>query len=109
MGGVVRHPVFGVAMAHTHPTIRTYVTIYGWLVVLTVLEIGVVMLNWPKTAIVLALLGTAVAKAILIALFLMHLKFDRPIIWLLPGIPLILAAVLLLALFPDIVLHATGV
>jgi cytochrome c oxidase subunit IV len=93
-------------MSNTHPTIRTYVAIYGWLILLTGMEVGVVYLGWSKIATVTALLGTSLAKALLIALFFMHLKFDRPIVWLLPGIPIVLAVVLLGALFPDIVFHA---
>ena len=48
-----------------------------------------------------------VIYAWLIALFFMHLKFDRPAVWLLPGIPVLLGIAFVLALFPDIVWHAT--
>lgn len=88
-----------------HPTARTYLAIYGWLIGLTVLEVGVVLAGWPQGAIVTLLVATALAKALLIALYFMHLKFDRPGIWLLPGIPVLLGIVFVLALFPDVVFH----
>ena len=89
----------------SHPTARTYLAIYGWLLGLTVLEVSVVMAGWPQGAIVTLLISTALAKALLIALYFMHLKFDRPVVWLLPGIPVLLGIVFVLALFPDVVFH----
>ncbi len=86
-------------------TARDYAVIYAWLMVLTALEVGGVMLGFPKTAIVILLIATALTKAILIALYFMHLKFDRPVVWLLPGIPVVLGIVFVLALFPDVVFH----
>ena len=92
-------------MTTTHPTARTYLAIYGWLIGLTVFEVGVVLAGWPQDAIVTILIATALAKALLIALYFMHLKFDRPLVWLLPGIPVVLGIMFVLALFPDVVFH----
>lgn len=92
-------------MTATHPTARTYLAIYGWLIGLTVLEVGVVLAGWPQGAIVTLLVATALAKALLIALYFMHLKFARPAVWLLPGVPVLLGVVFVLALFPDLVFH----
>ena len=95
-------------MKHAQPpTAWTYLVIYGWLIGLTVLEVSVVLAEWPRLAVVSLLIATAMAKALLIALYFMHLKFDRRIIWLLPGIPVIVGIVFVLALFPDIVFHLT--
>jgi cytochrome c oxidase subunit 4 len=90
------------------PTAKTYVVIYSWLIGLTVLEVGVVLGGWPKAAVVSMLVATAIAKALLIALYFMHLKFDRRVVWLLPGIPVVVGIVFVLALFPDIVFHLTA-
>ena len=84
---------------------RTYLVIYGWLIAMTVGEVGMVLLGWPKTALVVMLVGTALAKAALIALYFMHLKFDHQAVWLLPGIPIALAIFFVGMLFPDLVLH----
>ena len=87
------------------PTALTYLAIYGWLIGLTALEVGVVLAGWPQGAIVTLLVATALAKALLIALYFMHLKFDRPVVWLLPGIPVVIGIAFILALFPDVVFH----
>ena len=87
------------------PTASTYLAIYGWLVGLTVFEVSVVMAGWPQGSLVALLVSTALAKALLIALYFMHLKCDRPVVWLLPGIPVVLGVVFIAALFPDIVFH----
>ncbi|MBI3615171.1 MAG: cytochrome C oxidase subunit IV family protein [Candidatus Omnitrophica bacterium] len=88
-----------------HPTAGTYLGIYGWLIGLTLLEIGVVLAGWPRGAIVTILIAAALAKALLIALYFMHLKFDRRIVWLLSGIPVVIGIAFVLALFPDVVFH----
>ena len=86
-------------------TVATYLVIFGWLLGLTALEVSVVMAGWPQVAIVTLLISTALAKAMLIALFFMHLKFDRWTVWLLPGIPVMLAVFFVGMLFPDLVFH----
>lgn len=90
-----------------HPTALTYLAIYGWLITLTVLEVGVVLAGWPRGAMVTILIATALSKVFLIALHFMHLKLDRWVVWLLPGIPVAMGIVFVLALFPDIVFHLT--
>ena len=84
-----------------------YLGVYGWLIALTVLEVSIVLAGWPRGAVVGMLISTAMAKAVLIALYFMHLKFDHRIIWLLPGIPILMGVLFVLALFPDIVFHLT--
>jgi cytochrome c oxidase subunit IV len=89
----------------SHLSARNYIAIYVWLLVLTAVEIFVAMSGWPQRAIVIGLVSSSIAKALLIALYFMHLRFDRRIVWLLPGLPLMLGFGFILALFPDIVLH----
>ena len=86
----------------------TYLRVYGWLLALTVLEVGMVWLGWPRAVLAIMLVATALAKALLIALFFMHLKSERLGVWLLPGVPVVLGMVFVLALFPDLVWHAVG-
>ncbi|PIQ85055.1 MAG: oxidase [Candidatus Omnitrophica bacterium CG11_big_fil_rev_8_21_14_0_20_45_26] len=92
---------------HSNATQKQYLIIFGWLGVLTLLEIGAVMFKLPHTALVIFILGTAASKAILIALYFMHLKFESRLTWLLPGIPVVLGLIFIFALFPDMVYQLT--
>ena len=84
---------------------RTAVIIYGWLVVLTLVEVLIVWGGVPKNSGVILMAGTTIGKTLMIGLFFMHIKHDRPIAWLLPGIPILLALAFVAALFPDLVYH----
>lgn len=84
---------------------RTLIFIYAWLVGLTLAEVGIVVVGIPKTAGALLMGGTTLAKVLMIALHFMHMKHDRPLIWLLPAIPVVLALFFVTMLFPDLVWH----
>ncbi len=59
---------------HAHPN---YVGIWLLLAVLTFAELGVAFLgHWPKRLVILILLVMAVYKALLVALYFMHLRFE---------------------------------
>lgn len=92
-----------------HPTpqlsVKSYFVVFGWLLGLTVLEVGIVLAHWPQKALIIMLVSTALAKATLIALYFMHLKFDRRTVWILPGIPVLLGLFFVGMLFPDLVFH----
>ncbi|MFN0118468.1 MAG: cytochrome C oxidase subunit IV family protein [Elusimicrobiota bacterium] len=81
--------------------------VYGWLIFLTLLEAAIVFFNLPKIPGLILMSATTVGKSLLILFYFMHLKFDRPLVWMLPGIPLFLAILFVIALFPDIVFKAT--
>ena len=58
---------------HAHPS---YVGIFVVLAALTALELGVAFLSWPKATLIVILLLLAVWKALLVALYYMHLRFE---------------------------------
>ncbi len=87
--------------------IKHYIVIFGWLAVITALELGAVMLNLPRAGLIIFVIGTAVAKAVIIALFFMHLKSENKLMWWLPGLPIALALFFIFMLFPDMVYHLT--
>ena len=60
------------ATAHTEPN---YMAIFGWLFVLTVVEIAVIFLPIAKLLIAIMLVGLALSKAALVAMYFMHLRF----------------------------------
>jgi cytochrome c oxidase subunit 4 len=68
----------------------------GVLAVLTLLEVGVAFMGFSRTATILALLGMAVWKALLVALYFMHLRFEPTAVRLVAAAPLVPAAILML-------------
>jgi cytochrome c oxidase subunit 4 len=83
------------ATAHTRPN---YILIWLYLFVLTVAEVGLAFeLPVSRNVKLLLLLVLAVWKALLVALFFMHLKFERWRLRMVFIIPLPLAAILVLA------------
>ena len=75
---------------HEHkPNYREYWIIFGALLILTVLEVGVAQVpGISKTLMRLSLVGMALAKAALVALFYMHLKHETKVLRLTVAIPL---------------------
>ena len=81
-----------------HPGAATYLIIAAFLVVLTAMEVTVFYLYALHPVLVPLLIVLAAAKFALVAMFYMHLKYDR---WLLTGVfifPLIIATLLLVSL-----------
>lgn len=78
---------------------REYGFIFIWLTALTALEVGVVYLPIAKALMVTGLIGLALAKATLVALFYMHLKSEtqifRRVIGYCLAIPAVYAVVLI--------------
>ena len=85
--------------AHTEPN---YIGVFWWLLALTVLEIAVIYTPLAKLIIVILLVGLALTKATLVALYFMHRKFERSTLGLIALTPLILCVFLILMLLPDI-------
>ena len=85
---------------HAHPK---YLLIFVYLAVLTAAELGVAFLPWPKKVLILCLLVLAVWKALMVALFYMHLKFEPTRLRLLVISPLPLAVILIAAVITEFV------
>ncbi|HYK83006.1 MAG TPA: cytochrome C oxidase subunit IV family protein [Gemmatimonadales bacterium] len=83
------------ATAHKRPN---YLLIWAYLAVLTAAELGLAFqLPIPRNWKLVLLLLLAVWKALLVALFFMHLKFERWNLRILAIIPLPLALIFLFA------------
>lgn len=85
--------------AHAEPN---YIGVFWWLLALTILEIAVIYMPWARLIIVILLVGLALSKASLVALYFMHLKFERVTLGVIAVTPLILCVFLILMLLPDI-------
>jgi len=79
-----------------------YMTVFWWLLALTIAEVAVAYMSLPKLIMVILLVGMAFTKAALVALFFMHLKFERSTLTWIALTPLILCIFLSLMLMPDI-------
>lgn len=80
-----------------------YLSVFIWLTVLTVIEVAVVYMPVAKLVIATALIGLAVSKAALVAIYFMHLKFEHKVLWWIAVIPAILCVFLILMLLPELV------
>jgi cytochrome c oxidase subunit 4 len=89
-------------MAVAHHEEPNYMGVFWWLLVLTILEIAVIYAPIAKMAIALLLIGMALTKATLVALYYMHLKFERRTLGVIALVPLVLCVFLVFALTPDL-------
>jgi cytochrome c oxidase subunit 4 len=89
-------------MADTHAKHGpSYMAIFWYLAVLTVVEIGVIFLPISKLAIGVLLVSLASAKAALVALYFMHLRFETKTLGYIALTPVLIGALLVLVLLPD--------
>jgi cytochrome c oxidase subunit IV len=78
--------------------VRGYVMVFGTLLVLTLITVGVSYLDLPEVETVIVALSIATVKASLVAMFFMHLKGERPMVmW-----PLALTAFLFVGLLASV-------
>ena len=75
--------------------VRPYLIVFGTLLTLTLVTVAVASLNLSESTTVLVAVSIATIKASLVAIFFMHLKGEKPMVFW----PLGLTAVLFAALF----------
>ena len=76
---------------------RPYMLVFVFLIVLTVVEVGVAFALSGNPAKVPLLLALAIAKATLVAMYYMHLRFEGRLLRFIAIFPLILSIILALA------------
>lgn len=87
------------ASDHAHPR---YLLVWLWLAILTAAEVAVVWFTaLPKSWVVIALLIMAVWKAMLVALYFMHLRFEPLRVAVLAASPLPLAVLLVMVVLQE--------
>jgi cytochrome c oxidase subunit 4 len=69
--------------------------VWGVLFVLTMMEVFYAFMDIPKVYIAVGLIIMAVWKALLVALYYMHLRFEPKRLWVLASSPLPLVVILL--------------
>jgi cytochrome c oxidase subunit 4 len=78
-----------------------YMAIFWWLAALTVIEIAVIFPGFPKMVVGTLLVALAVTKAVLVAMYFMHLRFETRTLGYIALTPLAIGTQLLLVLLPD--------
>ena len=79
-----------------------YVTIWVWLVVLLAVGVALILLPLSKTTAVVLIFGVATLKAFLLVRHYMHLTHQPLMVYVLLGVPVLLAIALVFVLMPDI-------
>src|SRR6266702_3983592 len=94
-----------------HPSESVYMRIFWFLLVLTILEIAVAIPNYATLVKVILLVGMALGKASLVAMYFMHLRFERVTLGVIAFTPLVICVFLVFMLTPDLgaIAHKTSV
>jgi cytochrome c oxidase subunit IV len=80
---------------------KLFISIWVWLVVLTLIEIALAYKPMSLVLMLTVLLGLSIIKAALIVAYFMHLKFERMSL-ILTIVPMLIVCILLLfVFFPD--------
>lgn len=83
-----------------HPN---YWAVWAFLFALTILEVGVAFLPWSKQVLILLLLAMAIWKALLVALYFMHLRFEKNRMRIFAIAPLPLTVIIVIAALTEYV------
>ena len=78
-----------------------YMMVWVILLVLTIGELFYAFLDLPKIWLAVGLIAMAVWKAVMVALYYMHLRFEPKRMWVLAIVPLPLAAILVLVVIQE--------
>jgi cytochrome c oxidase subunit 4 len=79
-----------------------YGSIWWWLLALTILEVLVATQVGAQLPKVILLVGIALTKAVLVALYFMHLRFERITLLVIAFTPMLICAFLVFMLMPDL-------
>jgi cytochrome c oxidase subunit 4 len=88
-------------MAGTEHKGPSYMAIFWYLAVLTVIELIVIYMPFGKFTIGVLLCALALGKASLVAMYFMHLRFETRTLGWIAVTPLAIATLLVFVLLPD--------
>jgi cytochrome c oxidase subunit 4 len=88
-------------MSHTTETTpvnhtKTYLKIFGALFILTIIEVAIAQMHIPYGMMVTILIALALVKAGLVAVYFMHLKYEKRFLSIIAYAPLAVATILIL-------------
>ncbi len=87
-------------MDHGHRP--NYFLVWVWLMLLVIVSIAANSVL-PRSVALLLIFTVASIKALLVVLNYMHLKYEKPLLYALAIVPILIVVVLMFALFPDFV------
>ena len=93
-------------MEHAHKEHPKYMRIFVILIILTGAEVAAVYMPFPTIVTALLLIGMACSKAAYVALYFMHLKFEKRTLTIIALTPFILCVFLVFMLLPDLMAGA---
>ena len=94
----------------THPIgYKVYYITWGWLLVMTLLALGVGYVDMPTGIQAALLVGITLAKVVLIGAIFMHLRFERLNLVMITFCPVVLALIMFFFMTPDTADTATRV
>ena len=85
-----------------HHSESIYMKIFYYLLVLTILEIVVALPTYAPLMKGILLIGMALGKAALVAMYFMHLRFERVTLGVIAFTPLVICVFLVFMLTPDL-------
>ena len=83
-----------------------YMNIFWWLLALTIIEVAVAIPEYAVVLKAILLIGLACSKAALVAIYFMHLKFERKTLAAIVITPFVICVFLVIMLMPDLTLDA---
>ena len=101
MHNVMMDPSADPATPVEHKPAPKYMLVFFGLAILTGIELGVAFLGFSRLLTVLLLIGLALYKALLVALYYMHLRFEPRRLKIVVLAPLPLALILVLAVLTE--------
>ena len=81
-----------------------YMNIFWWLLALTIIEVAVAIPEYSVVLKAILLIGLACSKAALVAIYFMHLKFERKTLTVIVITPFLICVFLVIMLMPDLTL-----
>jgi len=98
VGDIVAHEE---TQEHFAGSNKLFLSVWGWLLLLTALEVFLGYIHLPVVYMLVILMGASIIKAALIVAYFMHLRFERInlILTIVPA--LVICICLLLVFFPD--------
>ena len=87
--------------SHGHRASLSYEQVFLILFVATVVEVALAYMGIPKGIKIVLFVVMALYKAVMVALYFMHLKFEKKLMWVIAAAPLMFGVILAIGTYPD--------